>query len=274
MAAPDGTQEAKRVARPVASASWERLRIIEAERRQLRQTFVRRFWLRWHMALMLTATFGAGVLANKMMLLIPVHEMAWRWVFALIVSYLAFFGCVRIWLAYVGARPIYGDRGLDNYVNFNGGSSPSNLDGFHGGGGDFGGGGANVDWGDSPLRVLDGGGGGGGGGLDVGDGDGCGLVIVGLLALAAIAAALFSVIYLLIGAPVMLADTAFSALLAGGLVRHVRRMDEWDWEGNVIRSTWKPFLGVVALAVVTGIVAHFVVPGARTLGEVWMLYRG
>jgi hypothetical protein len=91
--------------------------------------------------------------------------------------------------------------------------------------------------------------------------------------LALIAAALGGVIYLLVGAPAMLADTAFSALLAGGLVKHVRRMDEFDWEGSVFKSTWKPFAGVVAIAVATGIVAHYVMPGARTLGEVLMLYR-
>jgi len=81
------------------------------------------------------------------------------------------------------------------------------------------------------------------------------------------------VIYLVVGAPAMLADTAFSALLAGGLVKHVRRMNELDWEGSVIRSTWKPFLGVAAMAILAGIVAHYVVPGARTLGEVLMLYK-
>jgi hypothetical protein len=253
-----------------ASASGERLRIIEAQRRLLRQTFVRRFWLRWHMALMLAATFGAGVLANRVLLLIPVHEMALRWVLALCVSYLAFFGCVRIWLAYVGARPIYGGDGSEGTVNFDTGSSPSSPDGFSGGGGHFGGGGASGDWGGSSIKSL---GDIGGGSLDVGDGDGCGLVILGILALAAMAVTMGGVVYLLVGAPAMLVDTAFSALLAGGLVKHVRRMDEFDWEGSVIRATWRPLLGVAAMAMVTGGVAHYVLPGARTLGEVLMLYR-
>jgi hypothetical protein len=261
---PDG-----RTAQPRASASGERLRIIEAGRRELRQTFVQRFWLRWHMALMLAATFGAGFLANRLMLLIPVHGMALRWVLALGVSYMAFFGYVRIWLAYVGARPIVTGGG-DGTVNFDPGSAPTNLDGFSGGGGHFGGGGASDDWGGSSMPSLgkiD------GGSLDVGDGDGCGLVVLGILALAAVAVMMGGMIYLVVGAPAMLADTAFSAMLAGGLVKHVRRMDEFDWEGSVFRSTWKPFLGVVVMAIVTGEVAHYVVPGARTLGEVLMLYR-
>jgi hypothetical protein len=253
--------------RPVASASWERLRIIEAERRELRDTFVRRFWLRWHMALMLAATFGAGFLGNKLLLLIPVHEMALRWTLALAISYLAFFGCVRIWLAYVGARPMYGGDGADVLNNV--GSGPTDSGSFHGGGGNFGGGGASADWGDSPVQSLKD----VGGALDVGDGDGCGLLVLGILVLALVAAAMGGVIYILVGAPAMLADAAFSALLAGGLVKHVRRMDELDWEGSIFKSTWKPFAGVVAIALVTGAVAHYVVPGARTLGEVLMLYR-
>ena len=259
-----------RTAPPRTGASWERLRIIEAGRRVLRQTFVQRFWLRWHMALMLAATFGAGFLANKLMLQIPVHGMALRWVLALGVSYLAFFGCVRMWLAYVGARSIWtGDIG-DGSVNLGSGSPPSNLDSFSGGGGHFGGGGASDDWGGSSMPSLgkiD------GGSLDVGDGEGCGLVILGILALAAVAVMMGGMVYLVVGAPAVLADTAFSAMLAGGLVKHVRRMDEFDWEGSVFRSTWKPFLGVVVMAIVTGEVAHYVVPGARTLGEVLMLYR-
>ena len=81
------------------------------------------------------------------------------------------------------------------------------------------------------------------------------------------------VVVLVIGAPAMLVDTAFSALLAGGLVKHVRRMDESDWEGSVLRSTWKAFAGVAVLALITGIVAHYAAPGARTLGEVLMLFQ-
>jgi hypothetical protein len=39
----------------------------------------------------------------------------------------------------------------------------------------------------------------------------------------------------------------------------------------VVRSTWKPFAGVAVLALITGIVAHYAAPGARTLGEVMLL---
>ena len=81
------------------------------------------------------------------------------------------------------------------------------------------------------------------------------------------------VVVLVIGAPAMLVDTAFSGLLAGGLMKHVRRMDESHWEGSVIRSIWKALAGVAALALITGIVAHHAAPGAHTLGEATMLIQ-
>jgi len=255
-----------------SGVSSARLQFIASERSELRTLFVHRFWLRWHMAIMLAATFGTGFLANRLLLHVPVQEMAVRWVLVLAVSYGAFFLCIRMWLAYVGARPIVGsDPG--NMLNCIDASSvrSSSSDGvFVDGGGRFGGGGACGDWGDSPVRSL---GDLTGGSLDVGDGDGWWLVVLGALVLALVFAIAGGVALLVIGAPAMLVDTAFSALLAGGLVKHVRRMDESDWEGSVLRSTWKAFAGVAALALITGIVAHYAAPGARTLDEVLMLFQ-
>jgi hypothetical protein len=258
-----------RSASALAGIAGQRLKTLEQERRELRAVFVRRFWLRWHMALMLAATFGTGFLANRLLLHVPVHPMAVRWMLALAVSYGAFFICIRIWLAYVGARPIVGGGvgdGLNTLDPGSGGFSPGGT--FAGAGGQFGGGGATGDWGDSPLHSL---GSLSGGDLDVGDGDGCLLAVLGALVLALLATIAGGVVFLVVAAPAMLVDTAFSALLAGGLVKHVRRMDEPDWEGSVVRSTWKPFAGVAVLALITGIVAHYAAPGARTLGEVMLL---
>jgi hypothetical protein len=260
-----------RSASTIEGASGQRLQMLEQQRRELRTVFVRRFWLRWHMALMLAATFGAGFLANRLLLHVPVHEMAVRWVLVLAVSYGAFFVCIRIWLAYVGARPIIGGDVGDALSTLDPGSAGGAQGGcYSGGGGRFGGGGATSAWGDSPIRAL---GNLSGGDLDAGDGDGCLLAVLGALVLALLATIAGGVVVLVVAAPAMLVDTAFSALLAGGLVKHVRRMDEPDWEGSVIRSTWKPFAGVAALALVTGIVAHYAAPGARTLGEVMMLFN-
>jgi hypothetical protein len=258
------------------SASARRLHLLSERRGELRDQLVRRFWLRWHMVLMLLATFGAGLLANRLLLAVPVHSMAWRWLLALAVSYLAFFICVRIWLAYVGARAIVNDDWIPDAILNGDPASPGFTlpQVFSGGGGRSGGGGASVAWDSvpdvaSPIRNVVGG---LTGGLDVDDG-GFLLMVIGIVVLALVTAVTGAAVYLFVLAPVLLVDAAFSALLAGGLVKSVRRMDEPDWEGSVLRSTWKPFAVVAMMATVAAVVIHVMVPGARTLGEILMLLR-
>ena len=258
------------MALPQTGASQSRLAQIEARRGEYRGQLVQRFWLRFHMSLMLAATIGTGVLANRLLLGLPVHSMALRWLLALAVSYGAFYLFIRLWLAYVGARPLPLDMGSDALSNVDvmprGGGSV-----FHGGGGTSGGGGASGSWGDAVGAPV------GGvfdsvGSVDVGD-DGCLVVALGIVLLALLAAIGGGVAFLIVAAPHVLADAAFSALLAGGLVKSVRRMDEPDWEGTVLHATWKPLALVAALTLVAGYVAQYVAPGARTLGEVLMLLR-
>ena len=269
-------------AQPGESGPVSRYRLLDLERRRVQGQILRRFWLRWHMTLILVATLGAGIVANHLLLAIPLHAMAWRWLVDAGVSYFAFFGCVRVWLAYVGARPIFGSDALNDAVNLDPGSG-SGIGSWHGGGGTFGGGGATGDFGspnggslEVPLIGRSGGGSGGGSwapDVDLGDGDGCALVILGILVVALVATIAGGAIYLIAMAPHMLADAAFSAMLAGGLIHKVRRMDEFDWEGSVLKATWKPFAAVAAFAVVAGLWAAHVAPGARTLSEILMQYR-
>ncbi len=258
-----------------------RLRLLDLERRRVQGQLLRRFWLRWHMMLILATTLSAGVVANRLLLLLPVHGMALRWLIVLVLSYAAFFACVRIWLAYVGARPIFDSGDWSGVLDANPGSG-SSAGSWHGGGGTFGGGGATGDFGsaDSPSVEVplvgrsDGGSGGGGSWMpDVDLGDGWEIVVLGILVVALIATIAGSAVYLILIAPGMLADTAFGAMLAGGLVHKVRRMDEFDWEGSVLKFTWKPFAAVAVFALVAGLFAQHLAPGARTLSEILMLYR-
>lgn len=261
---------------PVASASARRLALLNQRRSELRNDFVRRFWLRWHMALMLVATFGTGFLVNHMLLALPVHSMAWRWLADLVVAYLAFFLCVRVWLAYVGARAILSGDWSGNAVSGIDPGSPGwtlpNV--FRGGGGSSGGAGASAAWDGvpditAPVRAAFGG---ITDGVDFDDG-GCLLVVIAIVVLALIGVIAGGAVYMFILAPALLVDAAFNALLAGGLVKSVRRMDEPDWEGSVLRSTWKPFALVAVIAVVAAVIVAQLMPGARTLGEVLMLLR-
>jgi hypothetical protein len=246
----------------------------------------RRFWLRWHMTLMLATMIGVGLLANHALLAIPVHTMLWRWLIALAVSYAAFFLSFRLWLAYIGVLPILsGMTRRQADANGASGGNGSGLPGwtgggrFSGGGGRFGGAGASGAWdGGSPSSSTSLGGGGhgsgsgGGGGFDV-DGDGILVIILGILVLVLVASILGAAAYLIVMAPKVLADAAFSILLAGGVAGSVRRASTTDWEGSVLRATWKPFAAVVLFTIAAGAFAAYAMPGARTLGEVLMLYR-
>jgi len=258
-----------------ASASRARLATLDARRAEYRGRLVQRFWLRFHMSLMLAATVGTGVLANRLLLSIPVHSMALRWTIALVIAYGAFFLFVRVWLAYVGARPLHVDLGdSGNATSGFDVPLPRLPDVFRGAGGRAGGAGASGSWGagdivGTPVKAVLEGAGSAGGDNDAG----CALVIVGAVLLLLLVAIGGGVVMLIAAAPHTLADAAFSTLLAGGLVKSVRRMDESDWEGSVLRATWKPLAAVAAVTLVAGVVAQALMPGTRTLAEILMLSR-
>ncbi|MEP7084578.1 MAG: hypothetical protein ABI854_07540 [Betaproteobacteria bacterium] len=262
------------------------------------------FYLRFHIALILLWSFSAGLLASKAMLWVGINSMLLRYPAALLVSYGAFFLGVRIWLAYVGVAPLAVGRRTSSLVDgagdgtgfglpsWRGSGSASSL---RGGGGDFGGGGASASFaadsgslssaasntGIAPARAAawfasSGNGGGKGGGLDfdLGDGDGW-LVVLLLIIVATLLSSVFGVvIYLVYSAPAVLADVAFQAMLAGGLIKSAQRWRDACWERSLLRSTWIPFAIVFALAVATAALAVRLFPAAHTLPEVIRAARG
>lgn len=250
----------------------------------------RRFFLRFHISLILAFAFAAGLLATKGFLALGMETLHWRWPLALLFAYGAFLVGVRIWLAYVGLGryvddepdPELPDLGL--LGDTGPGQVPSGIpvtDGLHGcaaplpdpapGGGTFGGGGASADFappaaeapaGDgllSSVKVPD---------VDLGGGDdGCLYVIV-LIAIVALLAAVLGVgVFVVWNAPAILAEAAFEAALAAGLVRSARRVVQPGWIGGALRGSWKPFAGVFAIAMTVAWLAETFAPEARTLPE-------
>jgi hypothetical protein len=289
-----------------------------------------KFYLRFHIALLILWSFCVGALTTKLLLMLGIHSMAVRYAFSLVVSYFAFFVGVRLWLAYVGADPLWGGRRSSLRGN---GSSGSSVDLFNwgggspagagngsirGGGGDFSGGGASSSFAgearapelaigsprlspmpfvggdaglvsaspssssDGALSAAAGGGGWGKGnsgsssssggssgiGFDLDLGDDGWLVIVLLILVAAVLASVFGVVlYLVWSGPALLADVAFQAMLAGGLIKSTRNWRDACWETRLLRATWIPFAIVVALAVAMAMVGAHLFPDARTLGD-------
>jgi hypothetical protein len=254
---------------------------------QLRQSIGARFAVRFHVALILAACFAVGLGVTKLLLMAGVGTMWIRYAVALGFAYCAFLLGVRIWLRYAGfdrrilpsrRRNALDDGGLLDFGGSSGGGKGVDLPVFRGGGGGSGGGGASGHFGgggalagetspSSALAVSSQGhsssGSSGGLSLDFGD-DGW-----VLLALLAVAAALFgAVVWIIYAAPTILADAAFAGMLSAGLVRSTRRMARGGWVGSVVGHTWLAFAAAFVLAVVFALVAQNHFPEARTLADV------
>ena len=256
-----------------------------------------RIYLRFHVSLLILWSFCCGLLVNKALLLAGVDWMVVRYPLALLAGYAAFFVGVRLWLAYVGAAPLghetkpaarAGRRDADGGVDLTDVGDAVDLGrrasstALKGGGGDFAGGGASASFGsasESSLaapRLAAGGARGGlfssrsvGGGfaLDLGDGDGWLVIVLLALAAALLCSVFGAVLYIVYSAPSMLADVAFSAMLAGGLVKSSRRWRNSCWKTELFRATWVPFTIVFVLALLTAGLALHLFPAARTFSE-------
>jgi hypothetical protein len=256
-----------------------------------------RLYLRFHVSLLILWSFFCGLLINKALLLAGVDWMLVRYPLSLLAGYGAFFVGVRLWLAYVGAAPLWGGRKQAREAGDSGvdaGNVADVLDAgprigpmLKGGGGDFGGAGASASFGNASAESslatprLSAGGSrglfstgsrGSGGGtagfaLDLGDGDSWLVIVLLALAAALLCSVFGAVLYVVYSAPSMLADVAFSAMLAGGLVKSSRRWRDACWKTELLRATWVPFTIVLVLAVLTAGLAMHLFPQTRTFSE-------
>ncbi|MBI5846855.1 MAG: hypothetical protein HZB31_02740 [Nitrospirae bacterium] len=260
-----------------------------------REKFVRflreRFFLRFHMSLILAGTALSGLIVSWALLHLQLSSMLIRYPLAVFCSYLAFFGFLKLWLLYMtssgsgkGKGKGKGDSFISNadIVNIipdglpTGGDSLTENLSFGGGGGQFEGGGASAFFEQGALpdavasaskssgnSVTDATGKAVAGIFDVEDA-GILLIILALI-LAVVFGAAF---YLVYAAPAILAEAAFDFLLASGLVKSMKRMDNPDWIGSVLGATVIPFTIVFFMAVAAAGIAHSVAPGATKMSAV------
>jgi hypothetical protein len=270
---------------PGARPPRSRAEALAQRRAQLAHTLGGRFWLRWHGSVLVSATFAVGFAANAAMLWIPVHSVLVRWPLAVFAGYLAFFLLVRLWLAYVGVRPFGSDaRQFDDGgvianlpLDTGGAVGRGGSSVFAGGGGRSGGGGASALF-DAPGASASSGGsaiadGGFSVGDAVGDADGCLPVVLGLVILAIVVALLGGAVWLVWIAPQFLTDAAFGAMLASGVLPGIRRLDEADWGGRILKATWPAFAIALVVVLLAGAAFTHYFPGLRTLGEAFMALR-
>ncbi|MDD5296346.1 MAG: hypothetical protein PHU46_05480 [Rhodocyclaceae bacterium] len=282
---------------PVESA-----RSVERLRDRLVKKFADRSHVRMDMLLILSACFGAGLIATKLLFWVGVTSMLWRYPLMILAAYGAFFLGIRIWLALAGYAVLSSSGQSSQGGSFSGGNSGSGGGGswgggssgpsFEGGGGSFGGGGSSGSFdepalggsgssafvgGEAPVSggsdssfgsfsLGDSGSSGGGGGG--GDGDGW----LALVALAALVAVIFgSAVYVVYAAPTILADAVLAGALSGGLHRASRRIGAEDWAGSVWHDTRIPFALIFVLALVFAGVSQYYYPGAHTVFDLLRL---
>ena len=252
-----------------------------------RQSFLRkvkdRFFLRFHMVLILGATILCGVLFSKLLLLAHVRNIVIRFPLAVMLSYIAFFIFVKLWLYYISsseaARQETAGNVLSNLPDLsNISASTSNAPVFSGGGGTSGGGGVSSAFtgpvqasdqvlstasasSESSSGIADAAGSAISGIFDSDDG----MALVAIIVL--LAAIVGSSLYLVYDAPHILADAAFNFLLASGLIKRYKTMTEPEWVGSVFKATWLPFFAVLLISTGVAWFLHSRYPQLTKLSE-------
>ena len=217
-------------------------------RAHLAQWLVQRFFVRFHIALILAFAMGVGLLTTRLFFYLGMQTMHWRWPLSLFFAYGGFLLGVRLWLSYVGLGRYLERSNTVDVPDFNisasdGHSCAANVCGDassagHGFDLDF----LSIDEAVIPLAVI-------------------------ALILAALLIVLGCGVYVVWQAPFLLAEAAFEAAMAAGLIRSVRRMDSPGWMGGALKASWKPFLLILVFALMTAAVTERFVPQAHTLLE-------
>ncbi|HKD11691.1 MAG TPA: hypothetical protein VKE50_06425 [Thermoanaerobaculia bacterium] len=255
---------------------------------RFRAALTHRYFIRLHMSVLLALVLLSGILASRLLIAAGVENMAVRYPIAVVISYISFFGLVRIWIAYVTRasrkRARSGSEGSFEVgdVVSGGGSGGSSGSGGGGGrwlsgGGRFGGGGSSATFADnaaprmaavpvaSPPAKSGGSSSGSGFSIDL---DGDGLLLLLLFALLVLGICGVGA-YLVYQAPVILSEAAFHVALVPGLVRTARNSHDPGWIPGVLRATVLPFAIVLALAALFGYQAHKRCPGAVSVRQVF-----
>lgn len=246
---------------------------MDKTKRRIKRYLVRRFFIRFHMSIILIATILVGLISTKLLFVFNVEDIRIRYPLIVIISYLAFFLFIRIWLFYIKYR----NKIIDNTLNIFdiptdslSNTSDSTMENvIESGGGKFGGGGATGSF-DMP------------GGDIVQEGssaiaDAAGESVSSILEEGAIVLVPLMIILVIIfgagalliyEAPVILTEVAFEFLLAGTLVKKAKEIDNPDWIGSVFKKTWIPFTFTLTITIAFAFALNYLFPEIKTLSGI------
>lgn len=229
----------------------------------------------FEMALLVALAGLAGFVASSVLLRMMAYHMGFRYAVAALVAYTFFIALLRLWVALHRQRiDVTGDlaeallRGLEAPRL---GAPP-----FQGGGGEFGGGGAQSSFADAdtarivvhtvrsqPRAFAEGTAKGGAGG-DFALDDLLAVATLGAL----VAAGLVAAGYLVSAAPETLAELLLDGGLSAGLYRKLRTAAARNFLDTAVNRTAVPFLVVFFFFVVGGTLLQGLYPSCHTLGAV------
>lgn len=206
----------------------------------------------------------AAFLVSSALLSAGVESMAPRYGAAGVAGYLAFLGCVRVWIAWKrhAFRPEldidlgHALEGIDVATDVFRRPATGLFDG-----GQSGGAGASGSW----LDVRGGGSSRGGGGSSWFDDAGESLFMI-LLLIAALVGGVIAIGYVVYLAPALLAEVFVDAVIIAAVSKRVAGSERRDWTATLLRRTWFPAFALVALLVVAGWSLQRLAPDARSIG--------
>ena len=189
-------------------------------------------------------------------------SMTVRYPLAAACGYLAFIALIRAWIAWQRGRwdPDFEvEPELLNLDRQPGQTSDTEL--FQGG--RSGGGGASGGWSaegsdGASKEAL------GGSHVDVDLDELWPIVVAAVCALGAVVA----ILYVVYGAPLLLAEIALDGAVVTTLYRRMRRADAAHWAATTVRRTWVSAFVLVVSCTIGGFAFERIAPGARSIGSV------
>jgi hypothetical protein len=257
------------------NSNW---RSVRAHRQALSNHFIQRHSLRWHafwigLLTLLSMSIASLLLRHNF----PNGALGIRFAIVVLIGYAAYLLFVRLWAGYMSQRNSSDSSANDIPTpDLPFGSSGSEIGqcapSFEaGGGGDFGGGGAQASFdgpdatGEVGEKLLS------GAAEVVGAADEGAVVIIPVLAIFALLTLAFTgaglMLSLLFGVEVVLAVTVELAI-AVTAGRTIYRVASEHWLNVALHLTWKPMLGVIFCAMTVGFIADYFFPGAQSAMEV------
>ncbi len=221
-------------------------------RDKLRHSLSARFYLRFHISMIIAFSILCGWFVDVAMLRLGAASMPFRFVVANVAGYLAFLLGTYLWVEYSGIREYVKHQRAEELV----GDDVSRVPRYQ--------------QNDTPAGLIL---------LNpfewaIAGPEGC-LVWACLLAFLLGGGLLFLFFggQLVIGAASFFAEIVVELLLAAGLLRGIRRIESDGWVNSVIGYTkwWLAFSLVCAIGIGWGVQQAY--PKAKTMGEAWTMYQ-